>query len=611
MNVQNRVIPDRAANALAAPTNIARKRTKGTFVRRLIVLALAEVIVGTAMANDVDVTETVTKTPVAESIEVADADAESTDATADAVSYAAPNQFPSTVAQRNSGSIGITDVSDPLIAIEGLRGTNNASLNGADPTTASALAMGVNSNASGGNAVAFGLQAIAGSDNSVALGNNATTGAGTPFSVAVGSDANTTGTQAVALGAHVQANADNALAVGNNNTWALGESSIAQGSGAKVLGGAANSIAIGTTATVARNVTDATALGANANVTAGANGGVALGAGSIANRGNALSIGSAGVERQIINVDRGTQDTDAVNVSQLKGVTDTLGAGAGIAPDGSIIAPAFLVNGSQYSTVEQAIQAAASYGATDPFAVKYDLNADGTPNWGSITLGGMASAPVILTNVADGKNQFDAVNFGQLSGLQDQVNNLGDRVTNIENNGGGGGDGGGGDWNNDAGGEKIVNVADGAVDASSKDAVNGSQLHGTAKSTADALGGGSTVNEDGTVTKPTYTVGGQQVVGVEGAVNQLDRRIDGMQSQIDNTARGAYSGIAATTALTMIPGVDVGKTLSIGAGVAEYKGHSAFAIGGEARINDKWKVRGGMGLSGNGNTAGVGASFQW
>jgi trimeric autotransporter adhesin len=611
MNVQNRVIPNTAANVSAAPISSAKKRTNGTLVRRLMVLALAEVIMGTAMANDIDVIKTdVAKTPVAESIEVADNDIDNTETT-DASSYTVPNRLPSTVASHNPGSIGVMDVSDPLIAIEGMRGTNNASLNGADPSSTSALAMGVNSNASGGNAVAFGLQAIAASDNSVALGNGVTTGAGTPFSVAVGSNAHTTGTQAVALGANVQANADNALAVGSNNTRALGQGSIAIGSNARVLGAATNSIALGTDATVANRVSDALALGANARVTAGADGGVALGAGSIANRGNALSIGSAGVERQIINVDRGTEDTDAVNVSQLRGVTDTLGAGAGIAPDGSIIGPSFLVNGNQYSTVEQAIQAAASYGATDPFAVKYDLNADGTPNWGSITLGGTASAPVILTNVADGKNQYDAVNFGQLSNLQDQVNNIGDRVTNIENNGGGGGGGGGGEWDNDAGGEKIVNVADGKVDATSKDAVNGSQLYGTAKSTADALGGGSTVNEDGTITKPTYTVGGQQVVGVEGAVNQLDRRIDGMQSQIDNTARGAYSGIAATTALTMIPGVDVGKTLSIGAGVAEYKGHSAFAIGGEARINDKWKVRGGLGLSGNGNTAGVGASFQW
>ena len=113
-------------------------------------------------------------------------------------------------------------------------------------------------------------------------------------------------------------------------------------------------------------------------------------------------------------------------------------------------------------------------------------------------------------------------------------------------------------------------------------------------------------------------MGGQQVRGVEGAVNQLDRRIDGLQGQVDglqgqlsNTARAAYSGIAGVTALTMIPGVDAGKTYSIGAGVGSYKGYTSAALGGEARINQNWKVRAGVGLSSSGNTVGVGASFQW
>jgi autotransporter adhesin len=374
------------------------------------------------------------------------------------------------------------------------------------------------------------------------------------------------------------------------------------------------------------------AFGAGANVVANAYGSIALGAGSIADVANVLSIGAPNAERRIINVDRGRDLTDAVNVSQLKGITDMVGAGAGIAPDGSIEQPEFTIGKYTYNTIEQALQAAASSGATDSLAVRYDLNDDGSTNFGSVTLGGPGAQPVILTNVADGKNQYDAVNFGQLSALQGEVNNLsqtvtsiGDRVTHIENNGGGGGggggdggNGGGGSWNYDAQGNKITNVGDGAVSAGSKDAVNGSQLAATAQSTADALGGGATLNADGTISTPTYTVGGQQVRGVEGAVNQLDRRIDGLQSQVDglqgqigNTARAAYSGIAGVTALTMIPGVDVGKTFSVGAGVGSYKGYTSAALGGEARINENWKVRAGVGLSNDGNTIGVGASFQW
>ena len=72
-------------------------------------------------------------------------------------------------------------------------------------------------------------------------------------------------------------------------------------------------------------VNNAVVLGHNAKVTG--EGGVALGAGSVADRANAVSVGSTGANRQIINVAAGTEDTDAVNVSQLKKVSDTANAG--------------------------------------------------------------------------------------------------------------------------------------------------------------------------------------------------------------------------------------------------------------------------------------------
>ncbi|WP_333682248.1 YadA-like family protein [Dyella sp.] len=603
MRVANRIHP--------SPKN-------GLFVRSLIAAALAEAfLMGSAMAVDTD----------AQTMPMADSYVTTTDDTDnDGAHNTSPDLANPLLAMGTAqrGSVGVMDASDPLIAVDGMTGMNYASLNNAASTTA-ALAMGVNSNASGGNTVALGVQATAASDNAVALGSQVQTGADQPYAVAVGSKASTRGTQAIALGANVRANADRAVAVGNNNTQALSQSAIAMGDGARVNTRSDSAIAIGTGASIGVGAANAMALGAG--TVASAYGSIALGAGSIADRLNALSIGAVGAERQIVNVAAGAQLTDAVNVGQLKGVTDALGAGAGIAPDGSIVQPEFTVFGNKYFTVEQAIQAAASSGATDSLAVRYDLNDDGSANYGSVTLGGPASAPVIFTNVADGKNPYDAVNYGQLSALQDQVDNLnqsvtsiGDRVSHIENNGGGGGgDGGnGGSWNYDAQGNKITNVGDGAVNAESKDAVNGSQLAATAQSTADALGGGATLNADGTISTPTYTIGGQQVRGVEGAVNQLDRRIDGLQSQVDglqgqisNTARAAYSGIAGVTALTMIPGVDVGKTFSVGAGVGSYKGYTSAALGGEARINDNWKVRAGVGLSNDGNTVGVGASFQW
>ncbi|HHV7520622.1 TPA: ESPR-type extended signal peptide-containing protein, partial [Burkholderia orbicola] len=322
----------------------------------------------------------------------------------------------------NSHSMQPMDVSDPLVAIEGLKGNNVASLNGADPTQATAAAIGSSTAASGANAVAVGLQSGAGSNNSVAIGSFAQTGAGQDYSVAVGSNVQTNGTQAVALGANAQANGNYALAVGNNGAQAIGDGSIAMGNAANVRAGSTNAIAIGTGANVARSVEGAMAFGANA--TAGAANSIALGANAFSDRANALSIGRAGAERQIVNVAAGTQATDAVNVSQLKGVTDSLGGGTTIGADGSITKPTYKVDGSDYHNVGDALDALASRSAGDPNAVAYDSAAKDT-----VTLGGAgATAPVALKNVADAKDDHDALNLGQLkdAGLvgQDGSGNL-------------------------------------------------------------------------------------------------------------------------------------------------------------------------------------------
>ncbi|MCA8404565.1 YadA-like family protein [Burkholderia cenocepacia] len=336
------------------------------------------------------------------------------------------------------------DVSDPLVAIEGLQGNNVASLNGADPTKATAAAIGSSTAASGANAVAVGLQSGAGSNNSVAIGSFAQTGAGQDYSVAMGSNVQTNGTQAVALGANAQANGEYALAVGNNGAQAIGDGSIAVGNAANVRAGATNAVAIGTGANVARSVEGAMALGANA--TAGAANSIALGANAFSDRANALSVGRAGAERQIVNVAAGTQTTDAVNVGQLKGVTDSLGGGSAVGADGKVTNPTYSLadpadasKSKSYDNVGDALsnldgrtatntqnitvinKQLADSGLVDPVtgqsiaAVTYDRNPDGTPNMGSVTLGGAsATAPVALKNVADGTDRHDAINVGQL-----------------------------------------------------------------------------------------------------------------------------------------------------------------------------------------------------
>uniref|UniRef100_UPI00370987FC YadA-like family protein n=1 Tax=Burkholderia multivorans TaxID=87883 RepID=UPI00370987FC len=383
--------------------------------------------------------------------------------------------------------------------------------------------------------------------------------------------------------------------------------------------------------------------------------------------------GTAG-DRMLTGVAAGAVNAtshDAINGSQLYGtaqsVADVIGGGTTVDADGKLADTAIEVNGNKYRTVAEAVQAAAQYGATDSLAVRYDLKDDGTPNYGSVTLGGTGAAPVVLTNVADGVNKYDAVNFGQLSELNDKFNGLDDRVGVLEQNpgnGGGGGGGGSGDnpyfagtdtgardenpanagtgtGNTAAGsGAKVGGGANnGTVIGSgsnvSKD--NGTAIGSGASSTGEgataigsgasasgnqsvAIGAGSVANEANTVSFGDGTeAGNRRIVNIADGVNandaaskgQLDRAVGGLQGQINDVSRNAYSGIAAATALTMIPGVDPGKTLSFGIGGATYKGYQAVAFGGEARITQNLKMKAGVGLSSGGNTVGVGASYQW
>ncbi|ENX43431.1 hypothetical protein F887_00608, partial [Acinetobacter sp. NIPH 2100] len=70
---------------------------------------------------------------------------------------------------------------------------------------------------------------------------------------------------------------------------------------------------------------------------------------------------------------------------------------------------------------------------------------------------------------------------------------------------------------------KISGVAAGDINPDSTDAINGSQLAKNAQSVSDALGGGSIVNPDGTVTAPNYTVNGADVNNVGDAITALDK----------------------------------------------------------------------------------------
>ena len=184
-------------------------------------------------------------------------------------------------------------------------------------------------------------------------------------------------------------------------------------------------------------VNNAVVLGHNAKVTG--EGGVALGAGSVANRANAVSVGSKNAERQITNVAAGEADTDAVNVSQLKDVK------------AEALKHTTLSDGKNTTVVPTVKDGQADYKvnvAGDLTDITSVANGDA-----KLALNGAAGTAAIING--QGASVFMMNGSTTING-----------VVGIDNTG------------------KISGVANGEISATSKDAVNGSQLHQTNQNVA-------------------------------------------------------------------------------------------------------------------------------
>ena len=232
--------------------------------------------------------------------------------------------------------------------------------NGASASGQGSVAIGNNAQASGLVGIAIGRDAVASGTDSIAIGSS--TKADQTYSVAVGNDIGFTAYAGTAVGQQAYASGDNATAIGtmtnidakynaSHDDWrkagaqstAIGAYAGSWGLASTAVGGYSKAEGILATAIgyhSQANVDYGTALGDYSEVTAGW--GVAIGASSIADResgvvgafapegadsltwranGGAVSVGSATLTRQITNVAAGTADTDAVNVAQLQEAT--------------------------------------------------------------------------------------------------------------------------------------------------------------------------------------------------------------------------------------------------------------------------------------------------
>ncbi|HAM4200383.1 TPA: YadA-like family protein [Escherichia coli] len=276
-----------------------------------------------------------------------------------------------------------------------------------------------------------------------------------------------------------------------------------------------------------------------------------------------------------------SDSTDAINGSQLYGVADSftsyLGGGADISDAGVLTGPTYTIGGTDYTNVGDALAAInTSFSSSLGDALLWDATA------GKFSAKhGINNDPSVITDVANGavsSTSSDAINGSQLYGVSDYIADAlgGNAVVNADGSittptyaiAGGSYDnvgdaleaidttlddallwdetanGGNGAFSAAHGKDKtasvITNVANGAVSATSSDAINGSQLYGTNKYIADALGGDAEVNADGTITAPTYTIANTDYNNVGEALDALDNNALLWDATANNGA-GAYS----------------------------------------------------------------------
>ena len=374
------------------------------------------------------------------------------------------------IAIGNSASIGIGAAADAAAIGTGSRveGSGIAFGRQAQVTassTESGIAIGTESSVDGaqkGTAIGYKAKVLSsGDDSGLAIGTESSAG-GNEGSIALGKKASvdsSTNAGGVAIGLNASAKGISSIVIGKDAKADDGNQAhvIAIGVGATATGTSQYSSVMGSAAKASREYS--TVLGSNAN--SEVDGGVALGANSISNRHaggsatgdvrttnpyipagagaaqvnainatkgttGAVSVGSDTVKRQIINVAAGTDDSDAVNVAQLKAAAANAAGSVSWTVQENYSDVNEVKNGSKVNFADGAnttasVKKDASGKVT---AVKYNLKKDvDLGSNGSLTIGnvkinntGINAGNKQITNVASGGDTTtNAANIGDIN----------------------------------------------------------------------------------------------------------------------------------------------------------------------------------------------------
>nr|WP_273721803.1 Vomp family autotransporter [Bartonella sp. ML71XJBT] len=466
------------------------------------------------------------------------------------------------------------------------------------------VAVGANTNAAGSKSLALGFHAEAKAAGAIVLGSEAE--ASGSFSVIIGNTGKVSGGYNIGLGYGAEVSKIYGIALGHNANVA-GEGGIALGVEAKVK--EMRGIALGYSAGVTKKY--GMALGPHAEVTGeyslalgyvskvSVDNGVAIGSSSISDRAagvagytsllqgsatnteaqwkstrGAVSVGNPNrkITRQITNVAAGSEDADAVNVAQLKGLEEVVRKnGWKLSVDGKNAKTVLLDSDIDFSAGSQNF---AITKGNDDNKVKFDLAKDLTLksiklgggsvsddradavspvtldttglvifNGPQITASGIKAGSKKITGVKEGSDDTDAVNFGQLQKVEKDVKEQvaassfvkqdsdtkhitigketdGDKIdiTNKNN-----------------GARTLTGLKSASLSEASKEAVTGSQLFETNKNVATYLGGGADY-KDGKWSVPTFTVKTVDAEGQEKNTNykNVAEALAGVGSSITN-----------------------------------------------------------------------------
>ncbi|WP_230941652.1 YadA family autotransporter adhesin [Burkholderia cepacia] len=374
--------------------------------------------------------------------------------------------------------------------------------------------------------------------------------------------------------------------------------------------------------------------GAGANLTVGMNSG-----------GTAVNFTGTDGARQLKGVANGTDDHDAVTLAQLKatGLVDKDGKslGALVYDDLTLknvtlggvggthlnnVAPGMIgagsmqaINGGQLYDMQQ--QFAQQFNSLDNRVSKME-EGGGSGGGGGVEPGTGGAGSIVVGDGADasGANSSALGQGAVASGDKSSVLGQGAQATGQNTTAVGQGAAASGSGSTAMGQGANASAANstalgqGAHASAANSTALGQGANATGKNSV-ALGAGSVASRDNSV-----SVGApgaeRQITNVADGTAPTDaanmRQLNAVRGQMGDVARKAYSGIAAATALTMIPDVDQGKTIAVGLAGGSYQGYAASAVGFSARITQNLKIKGGVGFSGAGGaTFGGGASYQW